>query len=359
MEHIYLEMVDLLQKLIGIHSFSREEEKSADCIGRFLEDKGIPFQRKINNIWTSNKYFDADKPTILLNSHHDTVKPSDSYIRDPFDPCIEDSRLYGLGSNDAGGALVSLLGVFLNYYEEKDIPWNLIYAATAEEEISGKGGVECILEELPTIDLVFVGEPTGMQMAISEKGLLVLDCHYMGVAGHAARNEGENAIYKSLRDMEWFESFKFDKVSPLLGPVQMNVTQIQAGNNHNVVPDHCTLVVDVRCTDAYTLEETLEIIKNNTKGQIVPRSVRLRPSSISGGHPILDTARELNIDTYGSPTLSDQALIPFPSIKIGPGESSRSHMVDEFIYLPEIENGIRVYAELLKKLRLESKNYHG
>lgn len=345
-------MISLLQELISTPSFSSEEGETSVRIAKFLEDKEIPFHKKTNNIWTTNRYFNSEKPTVLLNSHHDTVKPSDSYTVDPFDPRIEDGKLYGLGSNDAGGALVSLLGAFLKYYQKKDLPFNLIYAATAEEEISGKEGVESVLEDLGTIDLAIVGEPTGMQMAIAEKGLLVLDCHYYGIAGHAARNEGENAIYKCIKDLEWFKSFKFEDVSSLLGPVQMNVTQIESGKNHNVVPDKCSLVVDVRCTDVYTLEETLEIINKNTKGQIVPRSIRLRPSAISANHPIVHASKDLDIDTYGSPTLSDQALMPFQSVKIGPGESSRSHMADEYIFLDEIEKGIEVYTELLEKMKL-------
>jgi len=350
-EQLYQEMITLLRELIRIPSFSRQEEETADCIGGFLEGKGIPFQRKANNIWTTNKYFNSEKSTVLLNSHHDTVKPSDSYTVGPFDPSIEDDKLYGLGSNDAGGALVSLLGVFLKYYNE-DLPFNLIFAATSEEEISGRGGVESILKELGAIDLAIVGEPTGMQMAIAEKGLLVLDCHYYGIAGHAARNEGENAIYKCTKDLEWFKTFHFEKVSSLLGPVQMNVTQIEAGKNHNVIPDKCSLVVDVRCTDAYTLEETLEIIKEHTEGKIIPRSVRLNPSAIAAEHPVLLAAKNLDINTYGSPTLSDQALMDFPSVKIGPGESSRSHMADEFIFIYEIEKGIEVYTELLEEMKL-------
>jgi acetylornithine deacetylase len=333
-------------------SFSREEEETAARLGSFLEQKRIPFRRKNNNVWATNKYYSSEKSTVLLNSHHDTVKPSDSYTVDPFDPRMEDGKLFGLGSNDAGGALVSLLGLFLTYYLEKNLPFNLVYAATAEEEVSGKGGVESILEELGTIDLAIVGEPTGMQMSIAEKGLLVLDCHYYGIAGHAARNEGENAIYKCTKDLEWFKTYQFENVSSLLGPVQMNVTKIEAGKNHNVVPDKCSLVVDVRCTDAYTLEETLEIIDKHTEGEIVPRSVRLRPSVLAAEHPIMLTAYNLGISTYGSPTLSDQALMPFASLKMGPGESSRSHMADEYIFLHEIEKGIEVYTELLEEMKL-------
>lgn len=344
--------VDFLKELIEIPSLSREEDGTRQLFAALFARYGIPFEVLENNIWCKNLHYADKKPVILLNSHHDTVKPNASYTRDPFKAEIEDGRLYGLGSNDAGGPLVALLATFLHFYDRTDLPYNLIFSATAEEEISGRNGIELLLKYLPSIDLAIVGEPTGMDMAVAEKGLMVLDCTARGVSGHAAREEGVNAIYEALKDLEWFRTFEFPKVSQRLGKVKMSVTVIQAGTQHNVVPDTCTFTVDVRATDAYTLTETLEIIRENVKSAVVPRSVRLNPSGIPMDHPVVQKGISLGMKPYGSPTLSDQALIPFTSIKIGPGHSARSHTADEFIYVHEITDGVEKYIALLEGLRL-------
>ncbi len=344
------EAIDLLKKLIKIPSFSKEEDKTTELITKFLLEKGIQINEKLNNVWAYNKCFDESKPTILLNSHHDTVKPNSGYTLDPFNAEIKDDKLFGLGSNDAGGALVSLLSAFLFFYDEPDLNYNIIFSATAEEEISGSNGVACILNELPKIDFAIVGEPTQMHLAIAEKGLIVLDCKAIGKAGHAAREEGDNAIYKALKDILWFREYQFQKVSELLGPVKMSVTMIRSGSQHNVVPAECEFTVDLRSTDCYSNEEILEIIKQNVSCEIKPRSFRLQPSSISPTHPIVLAGINLGRNTYGSPTTSDQALMPFASLKLGPGDSARSHMADEFIYVNEIEQGIELYINLLKAI---------
>lgn len=341
--------VKLLMQLISIPSISREEDKTADLIAEYLQKEGYKIFRKHHNVWVRNKHFSEKKPTILLNSHHDTVKPNEGWLLDPFKPTEKNGKIYGLGSNDAGASLVSLLMVFL-MAEEMSLPFNLIYAATAEEEISGKNGVESILEELGSITLGIVGEPTGMQMAIAEKGLMVLDCTAQGMAGHAARNEGLNAIYEAMEDIEWFRTFRFPEVSPLLGEVKMTVTQIEAGKQHNVVPDTCCFVVDVRTNELYTNEEVFHIIQQHVSAKTEARSFRLNSSSISPEHPIVKAGLELGLNYYGSPTMSDQALMRFPTIKIGVGDSARSHTADEYIYPEEIEEGIRIYSQLLKKL---------
>lgn len=346
--------ITLLRHLIATPSFSREEQGTADLIAAFLESRGIPVQRKHHNVWARNKHFDPAKPTLLLNSHHDTVKPNPAYTLDPFTPIEKDGKLYGLGSNDAGAALVSLLAAFLYFYDRADLPYNLIAAATAEEEISGRNGIESILPELGDIAVAIVGEPTLMQIAVAEKGLLVLDCIARGESGHAAREEGVNAIYKALPDIEWFRSYRFPKVSPALGPVKMSVTVIQAGTQHNVVPAECRFTVDVRCTDAYTHEELLDIIRRHVGAEVQPRSLRLRPSSIPMEHPLVQAGLALGWKTCGSPTTSDQALMPFPSIKIGPGDLARSHTADEFVYLHEIEEGVEGYVNLLERFFLAS-----
>lgn len=346
----YFSAVDFLKKLIETPSLSREEENTRLLFEGLFSEYEIPYQVVGNNVWSKNKYYDESKPVIMLNSHHDTVKPNVSYTKNPFEAVIEDGKLFGLGSNDAGGPLVALLATFLHFYERKDLTFNLIFAASAEEEISGKNGIELLLQHLPEIDLAIVGEPTLMDMAVAEKGLMVLDCTAFGIAGHAARDEGKNAIYEALQDIEWFRTFEFPNVSETLGKVKMNVTVINAGTQHNVVPDTCKFVVDVRATDAYSLSETLEIIKQNVKSEVVPRSVRLNPSGIPLEHPLVQRGLSLGLKPYGSPTLSDQALIPFTSIKIGPGDSARSHTADEFIYVGEIENGIKTYISLLDNL---------
>jgi acetylornithine deacetylase len=344
--------ISRLQQLIATPSFSGEEHAVADLFAKWMQQEGIVFERSGNNLWARNAYFTEGKPVVLLNSHLDTVKPNKGYTRNPFDASCEGDILWGLGSNDAGGALVCLYAVFVQFYERNDLPFNLIFAATAEEEISGTNGIENIIDQLGPIDLAIVGEPTLMQLAVAEKGLLVLDCIAYGKAGHAARNEGENAVYKALKDIEWFRSFTFPNRSETLGDVHMNVTMIQAGSQHNVVPAECSFTVDIRCTDLYPHDVVLEMIRQHTTCEIKPRSLRLKPSGIPLSHPVVIAAKQLGISTYGSPTTSDQALIPYPSVKIGPGDSARSHQADEFIYVHEIKEGIRMYHQLLTTLQL-------
>lgn len=349
-DELFDDSLELLQKLIRIPSFSKEEEQTASAIDLFLQDRGIKTHRKNNNVWAFNKYFDTAKPTILLNSHHDTVMPNPGYTRDPFAADIEDGKLYGLGSNDAGGCLVSLMAVFLHFYGQENLKYNLCLAATAEEEISGKNGIELIIPELGQLDFAIVGEPTLMQLAIAERGLMVLDCIVHGKAGHAAREEGDNAIYKALPDIEWFRTYEFAKKSALFGPIKMSVTIIEAGSQHNVVPATCKFTVDVRVTDAYRNEEVLKIIQQNVGCDVIPRSTRLKSSSISTDHPIVRAGIALGRETYGSPTTSDQALLDIPSLKIGPGDSARSHMADEYIYVDEVKEGITLYIKLISEI---------
>ncbi|MEY4929717.1 MAG: hypothetical protein RI909_441 [Bacteroidota bacterium] len=349
-EHLPHIAIDLLQQLISIPSFSKEEEKTANLLMGFFKHHGMEATRKGNNVWAKNKFFDPTKPTVLLNSHHDTVKPNPAYTRNPFSADIENGKLYGLGSNDAGGPLVSLIMAFFYFYQESNLKYNLIMAATAEEEISGTNGIELIWSDLPKIDFAIVGEPTITDIAIAEKGLLVLDCTAKGKAGHAAREEGVNAIYESLKDIEWFRTYRFPKVSESLGQVKMSVTVIHAGQAHNQVPAECKFTVDVRVTDAYTLEEVLDIINHHVSCEVMPRSLRLRSSGVSEDHPVVVVGKSLGKKLYGSPTTSDQALIPAASIKMGPGDSARSHSADEFIYVHEIEEGIDSYLSLLEKI---------
>jgi acetylornithine deacetylase len=349
-EGLYEQSIELLQKLIATPSFSKEENKTAEILKEFFVSHKIETHQKGNNVWAINHYFDPSKPTLLLNSHHDTVKPNPAYTRDPFFPSIENGKLFGLGSNDAGGPLVSLIATFLHFYDRKDLKYNLVMAATAEEEISGTGGIEMIWSDLPKIDCAIVGEPTLTDIAIAEKGLLVIDCVAKGKAGHAAREEGVNAIYEALKDIEWFRSFEFPKISSTLGKVKMSVTVINAGQAHNQVPPECKFTVDIRVTDSYLLEEVLEIVKKNVECEVAPRSLRLRPSGISETHPLILSAKKLGKKLYGSPTTSDQALIPVQSIKMGPGDSARSHSADEFIYLNEIREGIDTYIRLIENL---------
>jgi acetylornithine deacetylase/succinyl-diaminopimelate desuccinylase-like protein len=349
-EHLTFIGIDLLQQLIATPSFSREEDKTAGLVMGFFQHHGIEAHRKGNNVWAINEYFDPNKPTILLNSHHDTVKPNPAYTRDPFAPHIVDDKLYGLGSNDAGGALVSLIMTFFYFSNQPNLKYNLVLAATAEEEISGTGGIEMIWNDLPKIACAIVGEPTLTDIAIAEKGLMVLDCTAKGKAGHAAREEGVNAIYEALKDIDWFRNYSFSKISETLGKVKMSVTVIHAGQAHNQVPSECKFTVDVRATDSYSLEEILETVKQHVSCEVTQCSLRLRPSGIATDHPLVVAGKLIGKKLYGSPTTSDKALIPAPSIKMGPGDSARSHSADEFIYVHEIEDGIESYIQLLEHL---------
>lgn len=343
--------IALLKELIAVPSFSKEEDKTASLIGKFFAVREIAASRVGNNIYALNKYFDATKPTILLNSHHDTVKPNPQYTRDPFSPVEEEGKLFGLGSNDAGGCLVSLIAVFLHYYERNDLRYNLVIAATAEEEISGTGGIEYTLPYLPAIHCAIVGEPTQMQLAVAERGLMVLDCSSQGLAGHAAREEGDNAIYKAMKDIAWFRDFRFPRVSALLGPNKMSVTVIDTENKaHNVVPGQCHFVVDTRINELYSFEEVLAIIRAHVGCEVNPRSTRLRSTSIATDHPLVKAGLALGRTCYGSPTTSDKALMPFPALKMGPGDSARSHTANEYIYTREIKEGIELYTALLNQV---------
>ncbi|MBW4889635.1 M20 family metallo-hydrolase [Mucilaginibacter sp. HMF5004] len=347
---LYNNAISLLQQLIATPSVSRQEADTALIINTFLTSREVLTYRKENNIWAYNAHFDDAKPTILLNSHHDTVKANPGYTRNPHAADIEDGKLYGLGSNDAGGCLVSLIATFLHFYERTDLKYNLCLAATAEEEISGKNGIELVLPDLGELDFAIVGEPTLMNLAIAERGLMVLDCTAHGKAGHAAREEGDNAIYKAIKDIEWFRTFIFPKESELFGPIKMSVTVINAGTQHNVVPESCNFVVDVRVTDAYRNDEVLTIIREHVNCEVKARSTRLKPSSIDKNHPIVQAGIAMGKSTYGSPTTSDQALLDIPSLKMGPGDSARSHMADEYVYVDEIRNGIDGYIGLLKQV---------
>lgn len=347
-DQLYHDALHLLQQLIETPSFSKEEASTAAVLEQFLQAKGIATNRHLNNVWAVNQYFDAAKPSILLNSHHDTVKPNPGYTKDPFKAIIEEGKLYGLGSNDAGGCLVSLIAVFLHYYPQQNLPYNFVLGASAEEEISGFNGIEALVPALPPIAFGIVGEPTQMNLAIAEKGLMVLDGMAKGRAGHAAREEGDNAVYKALQDIEWISSYRFPKVSEWLGPVKMSVTVINTENKaHNVVPAQCSFVVDVRVTDAYTHEEVLNIIRTHVQSDMQPRSMRMRSTRIDIDHPIVKAGIALGKTTYGSPTCSDKALMPFQALKCGPGDSARSHTADEFIYLDEIKNGIGTYIQMI------------
>lgn len=347
---LFQQATHLLQQLIATPSFSKEENLTAEIINNFLVEKGVQTHRKMNNIWAWNQHFDPAKPTILLNSHHDTVKPNSGYTRDPFDAKVDNGKLFGLGSNDAGGCLVSLIAIFMHYFSEENLKYNFYLATTAEEEISGNNGLELIIPDLGKLAFGIVGEPTLMQLAVAERGLMVLDCTSFGRAGHAAREEGENAIYKAMQDIEWFRTYRFPQESEVFGPVKMSVTVINAGSQHNVVPATCTFTVDVRVTDAYRNEEVLEIIRQHVDCEVKPRSIRLKPSSIPKDHAIVKAGITLGRSTYGSPTTSDQSLLDIPSIKLGPGDSGRSHMADEFVYVEEIKEGIELYIQMLDQL---------
>lgn len=342
--------IELLKDLIRIPSISREEKAAADALEAWMIAHGLAPQRKGNNLWICDSEPDG-RPTILLNAHIDTVKPATGYDRDPFTPEVIDDRIYGLGSNDDGGSLVALLAVYMNM-AGKGQPFRLIYSATAEEEVSGREGLDLILPEIGEITLGIMGEPTGMQMAVAERGLMVLDCTAVGKSGHAARNEGINAIYEALEDINWFRNHQFEKVSEYLGPVKMSVTQINAGTQHNVVPDKCTFVVDVRPNGMYSNIELLQKIKNSVRCQVRERSTRINSSHIDIEHPVIRRGLSLGLSTFGSPTTSNQALVSFPTVKIGPGDSARSHSANEYIIIEEIEQAVGIYMQLLDSLAL-------
>ena len=342
--------VQLLNALISAPSFSREESATAALLTQFLNDKDIDIKQVGNNVISFNKYINPNLPYILLNSHHDTVKPNPGYTKDPFLPIVEDGKLFGLGSNDAGGCLVSLIAAFRYFYDQENLPFNICLIASAEEEVSGKNGIEEAYKHVPPCSFAIVGEPTLLELAVAEKGLMVLDCEALGESGHAAREEGVNAIYLAIEDIHWFQQYQFPKQSKFLGPIKMSVTMIEAGSQHNVVPASCKFVVDVRTTDVYNNEEVLDIIKNNVQCKVQARSTRLNPSTIAVEHPIVQAGQKLGKKVYGSPTMSDQALLPIPSLKVGPGDSARSHAADEFIYVQEIADGIHFYINILSEL---------
>ena len=341
------EAIALLKSLIETPSFSSEEDKTALLIENWFSQNDIPFERENNNIWAFNKYFDKNKPTLLLNSHHDTVRPNQGYTNDPFKAFIEEGKLFGLGSNDAGGCLVSLLATFVYFYENENLPYNIVVVASAEEESSGKNGLNSVLNHLPQLECAIVGEPTLMQLAVAEKGLLVLDVVIKGTASHAAHNNPDNPIYNAIPIIKWFNSYEFEKVSTVLGAVKMTVTAINAGKQHNVVPSQCDLVVDIRVNDCYNNSEILEIVKKHISAEVNPRSMHLNASSISVNHGLVQAGIASGRTTYGSPTLSDQSVLSCKSLKLGPGETLRSHSADEFIYLSEIEEGIDLYIKIL------------
>ena len=339
--------VEMLKELIATPSVSRDEQRAADIIVRYMQQYGMEYQREGNNVWTIATDYDANRPTLLLNAHIDTVKPAATWTRDPFAPTIEGDRLYGLGSNDCGGGLVSLLQAF-RILQNKALPYNLVYLASAEEEVSGVNGFTLALPLLPKISVAIVGEPTAMQPAIAEKGLMVIDAIAHGKSGHAARNEGINAIYEALDDLVWIRSHQFEEVSSLLGPTKMTVTVINAGTQHNVIPDECRFTIDVRTNEYHRNEDVFEYLSKNLKSEIKARSFRLGSSSISENHPIVVRCKAMGMQPFGSPTLSDQALMPFTSLKLGPGDSARSHSADEYICISEIEDAIGKYVELLE-----------
>jgi len=341
--------VELLKALISTPSVSRDESRAADVMQRYMTGWGLEPRRVNNNLIIEPERFDENKPTLLLNAHIDTVKPAATWTRDPFTPTMEGDVLYGLGSNDCGGGLVSLLQVLriLRSGEAGEVPYNLVYMASAEEEVSGENGVRLALSSLPHIDVVLIGEPTGMQPAVAEKGLLVVDVISHGKSGHAARNEGINAIYLMLPDLQWIKDYKFQKVSDLLGPVKMTATVIHAGVQHNVIPDTCEVMVDIRFNELYSNKEIFEIMQKNLKNEVRAHSFRLNSSRIDPSHPLVRNCVALGMTPYGSPTLSDQALMPFESLKIGPGDSARSHTADEFIKISEIEDAIKKYIQII------------
>lgn len=348
MKSIEQKITKLLCDLIQTESLSKEEKAAKDLFIKFFKKEKIAYESKLNNVWAKNKHFNFLKPTILLNSHLDTVKPVSGWTKNPFQAIFEEDKLYGLGVNDAGAALVCLLGTFLHYYHDEDLKYNLIFAATAEEEISGTNGIFQIDDITTTCEFAIVGEPTEMKLAIAEKGLIVIDAEVKGKAGHAARNEGINAIYLAIKDLQWIENYQFKKINPYLGPIKMSVTMINAGTQHNVIPDSCKYTIDVRTIPEYSHEQVLEILKDNLKAEITPRSIRLNPSYIDKEHHIVKCAEKMGIEIFGSATLSDQSLLNIPSVKIGPGKSERSHTADEYIFRQEIQHGLHTYIKLLE-----------
>lgn len=344
-----IEAIELLKKLIETPSFSTEEDQTALHIEAWFKNHNIDYKRTKNNVWAVNKYFEEGKPTLLLNSHHDTVKPNSAYTKDPFKAIVEDGKLFGLGSNDAGGCLVSLITTFTYFYNHKDLKYNLVIVASAEEENSGSDGLNSMLPIIPKIDVAIVGEPTLMNLAVAEKGLVVFDAVVNGTPSHAAHPNEDNVIYNTINVLKWFKDFKFEKGSKALGNVKLTVTQINAGKQHNAVPADLELVIDVRVNDAYSNAEIAEILQNEAPvSSITPRSLRLNSSSIPTNHDLVKAGLAIGRTTYGSPTLSDQAVLTCPSLKLGPGDSTRSHSADEFIYVNEIEEGIKIYIELLE-----------
>ena len=340
--------IALLQELISIQSFSSEEDKTADAIEAWFNHFDILFKREKNNVYAFNKYYDESKPLLLLNSHHDTVKPNSAYTKDPFLPHIEDGKLFGLGSNDAGGCLVSVIATFTHFYAQENLSHNIVIVASAEEESSGPNGLNSMLLILPKIDVAIVGEPTLMNLAIAEKGLVVFEGKVSGTPSHAAHPNDNNAIYNTIEVLQWFKDYKFPKVSEVLGEVKLTVTQISAGNQHNVVPGHVDLVIDVRVNDCYSNKEIADILTAEAPCEVKPRSLRLNSSSINKDHPLVESGLALGKSSYGSPTLSDQAALYCQSLKLGPGDSTRSHSADEFIYVAEIEEGIDLYIKILQ-----------
>ena len=358
MEELKAEAIALLKELIAIPSFSKDEGGTADVIGNFLRNKDLVPHRLGNNVWAFASTYNPDLPTIWLNSHHDTIKPNSGYTKDPFSALEQEGKLFGLGSNDAGGPLVALIATFCNFLG-KDLPFNLLLIASAEEEISGPQGISSLISILPPAELVLVGEPTQMKLAVAEKGLLVLEGTVKGKAGHAAREEGINAIYLALTDLEKVKNFQFQKISPFLGPTKVSCTVIHAGEQHNMVPELCRYVLDIRINELYTHEEVLEELKSVLTADLVPRSLRLRSSNLPEEHLLQQVATSMGLEKFGSPTLSDQALIPYPSAKIGPGDSARSHTADEFIFVHEVEESISTYISILENyasLYLQTKH---
>lgn len=364
-KNVLYQTVEFLKELISIPSLSREEGKTGDRIQTYLEEMGVVTHRVLNNVYAVNKSFDSTKPSILLNSHHDTVRANSQYTLDPYLPIEKDGKLYGLGSTDAGASLVSLMAAFLHFYSKENLSYNIIFAATAEEEISGKNGIEKLFSTEGFKNLfsnsksfAIVGEPTQLELATAEKGLLVVDCIAVGKAGHAARDEGENALYKAMEAIEWVKTFQFEKVSPLLGKVKMSVTSIFTENTaHNIIPSNCNFTIDIRVNELYSHEEILNIIQKQVDVQLVARSTRLRSSFIEDNHPVVVAGLQLGKKIYGSPTLSDKALIPLSTLKCGPGNSSQSHTADEFVEIDQIDEGIKFYVNLLELITQGDKKH--